>query len=353
MKILAVDDEPSILELLKVCLEASGRNNVTVATSGKEALEITADADSDFQCFLLDIQMPEMNGVALCEQIRYLPGYDLTPIIMLTAMSQRQYIDQAFAVGATDYVTKPFDFTELMNRLDYAKRMSTEIYGGVQTSKSTKQIIQDITAGFLVGQDEPISLERIQGLVGYQAFENYVLQLSRAKLLFASTFAIKIRNFTELHEENSSIKLMDLVVTVARVIASNLSHSGNFISYRGNGIFLCISHKKTLTTAQMREAEINSILLCRGEKYLQEKPLRVVVGDEIPMRSISRSGAVFALRRAVTSVEDKALPLRDPALISKLMLRNQLRTVEQSKLEKRAYQIVLDDLLREEQRPLQ
>ena len=103
-----VDDEPGILELLKVYLEAEDAHEVVTATSGAEALVIDK-ADADFECLLVDIQMPLMNGIALVEHVRSMPDYVHVPVIMLTAMSQRSYIDKAFTVGATDYITKPFD----------------------------------------------------------------------------------------------------------------------------------------------------------------------------------------------------------------------------------------------------
>jgi CheY-like chemotaxis protein len=350
MKILAVDDEPSILELLKTYLEASESHQVAVAASGKDALEMIRSAQEDFDCLLIDIQMPQMNGIMLCEHVRAMPDYSRTPIIMLTAMSQRQYIDKAFSAGATDYVTKPFDFLELRGRLQSAKTLVGEITGSLGILKGSKQLIQKLNSEFLVGPDEPISLEGIPGLVGYEAFENYVLQLSRASLLFAFCFAVKIADFKVLHDSKSSIDVMDAVKNVAKVLADQLCHSGNFISYRGNGVFLCINHKRMPGTPSQREAEINTALVCTGLMAEGETPIRVVAGDEIPMRSISKSGALFALRRAVTSVEEAGAPARDMNSISKIIMRSQSRTVEQSKLERRAYQIVLEDLVREERR---
>ncbi len=136
MRILIVDDEPSILELLKTFLESADSHEVTTASSGVEALEIIHAAKMDFDCLLLDIQMPEMNGVELCETVRALPDYQRVPILMLTAMSQKTYIDKAFAVGATDYVIKPFDFMELRGRLMSASRIVEEYNNSLVATRS-------------------------------------------------------------------------------------------------------------------------------------------------------------------------------------------------------------------------
>ena len=95
MRILAVDDEPSILELLTTFLESEDDNDIVTASSGKQALAIIETSEIQFDCILVDIQMPEMNGITLCENIRAVPGYFHVPIIMLTAMSQKSYIEKA------------------------------------------------------------------------------------------------------------------------------------------------------------------------------------------------------------------------------------------------------------------
>ena len=117
MRVLAVDDDQSILALLQTALSALGQFEVSIADSGEEALRQIERAEKPFDCFLLDIQMPNMNGIELCRAIRARRAHHKTPILMLTAMSERKYIDESFVAGATDYVTKPFDFFELRSRL--------------------------------------------------------------------------------------------------------------------------------------------------------------------------------------------------------------------------------------------
>jgi len=66
-----------------------------------------------------------MDGVEFCDLIRRLPAYATCPIVMLTAMTERKYVDQAYAAGATGYVIKPFDVNELtMHLTRAAERLS-------------------------------------------------------------------------------------------------------------------------------------------------------------------------------------------------------------------------------------
>ena len=125
-RVLAVDDEPSILELLKTALNALGTYDVSTACSVDDAIQLLERQDKPFDCLLLDIQMPDVNGITFCRELRNLTDYRKTPIIMLTAMSDRDYIDRAFAAGATDYLTKPFDLLELRSRLGTAAMLIEE-----------------------------------------------------------------------------------------------------------------------------------------------------------------------------------------------------------------------------------
>lgn len=120
MRILAVDDDESILSILRMLVGRAGYKDFVMARSAGEALELIAAAREPFQYILLDIQMPVMDGIEFCDLIRRLPAYTQCPIVMLTAMTERKFVDQAYAAGATDYVIKPFDVNVLATSLAMA-----------------------------------------------------------------------------------------------------------------------------------------------------------------------------------------------------------------------------------------
>jgi len=124
MKILAVDDDTLILDLLKSVLLNTGHKDLEVTNSAVEALKMVQRSDTPYECLLLDIQMPEMDGIAMARAVRKISGYEETPIIMLTAMTERRYMEDAFLAGATDYITKPFDVLELGARIRVAAKLS-------------------------------------------------------------------------------------------------------------------------------------------------------------------------------------------------------------------------------------
>lgn len=113
-KVLVVDDEESILELLKYNLEKEGYK-VKVAPDGVLALEIARKFKPDL--ILLDIMMPKQDGVETCRQLREIPDISGAFIIFLTARSEEYSEVAAFDVGADDYITKPIKPRALMSRI--------------------------------------------------------------------------------------------------------------------------------------------------------------------------------------------------------------------------------------------
>lgn len=113
-KILVVDDEPDILEILQYNLVKEGYE-VKTADNGKKAVEIARDFKP--QLVLLDIMMPVMDGVETCRQLREIPSLKEAIIVFLTARSEEYSEVAAFDVGASDYLTKPIKPRALVSRL--------------------------------------------------------------------------------------------------------------------------------------------------------------------------------------------------------------------------------------------
>ncbi|MFY8036355.1 MAG: response regulator transcription factor [Cyclobacteriaceae bacterium] len=113
-KVLVVDDEEPILELLKYNLEKQGYD-VRTANEGQEAVDIARKFHPDL--VLLDIMMPKMDGVEACRQIRATPELVNTFIVFLTARAEEYSEIAAFDGGADDYILKPIKPRALMSRI--------------------------------------------------------------------------------------------------------------------------------------------------------------------------------------------------------------------------------------------
>jgi two-component system alkaline phosphatase synthesis response regulator PhoP len=129
-RVLVVDDEEPILELLKYNLEKEGYE-VRTAADGMKAVEIARKFLPDL--VLLDIMMPKMDGVETCRQIRQIPELGKTFIVFLTARSEEYSEVAAFDVGADDYITKPIKPRALTSRISALFRREIKNASPVET----------------------------------------------------------------------------------------------------------------------------------------------------------------------------------------------------------------------------
>ncbi|MBP2299659.1 response regulator transcription factor [Azospirillum picis] len=109
--ILVVDDEPSIVLSLQVLMQRAGFD-VRIARDGEEALQSVTAFTPDL--ILLDAMMPKRDGFDVCQTLRNDPAWRSLPIIMLTARSRDVERQKGLALGATDYITKPFSTRDLL-----------------------------------------------------------------------------------------------------------------------------------------------------------------------------------------------------------------------------------------------
>ncbi len=113
-KILVVEDEPDILQLVRLYLEKDGFHVVTAATGTAALKQVNAERPD---LVVLDLMLPELDGLEVCKRIRAAPETALLPIIMLTAKAEESDTVIGLELGADDYVTKPFSPKALAARV--------------------------------------------------------------------------------------------------------------------------------------------------------------------------------------------------------------------------------------------
>ena len=113
-KVLIVEDEQDILQLVKHYLEKEGFRPIT-AISGLDALKKVKDEKPDL--VVLDLMLPEMDGLEVCKRLRSMPSTAMLPILMLTAKAEESDTIVGLELGADDYVTKPFSPKALVARV--------------------------------------------------------------------------------------------------------------------------------------------------------------------------------------------------------------------------------------------
>jgi len=113
-KVLIADDEPNIVAAVEFLLQRNGYE-VQVARNGDEALKLVEASNPDL--VLLDVMMPVRSGYEVCKRIRENDAWRHIKIIMLSAKGRDAEVTKGLALGADDYVTKPFSTRDLLNRI--------------------------------------------------------------------------------------------------------------------------------------------------------------------------------------------------------------------------------------------
>ena len=181
-RILVVEDEDNIGEVIELNLSMAG-HHVVRCTTAESAQAIWDGGDKNFDLALLDIMLPGMNGVTLCEYIR--TTNDTIGIIMLSAKSQEQDKVVSLSVGADDYITKPFGVNELQARISALLR---------RIKKDEKPVLSDdmlvsgefalnLRSRVLTKNNEVIDLTSVEFSIMELFFRNKDTALVREKIL--------------------------------------------------------------------------------------------------------------------------------------------------------------------------
>ena len=120
-KVLVVDDEQSIVELLTFNLQKEGYNTLE-AYDGDTAVEMAVNEKPDL--ILLDVMIPKLDGISVCKKIRYALNISNIPILMISAKDTETDKIVGLEMGADDYITKPFQIREVMARVKANLRKS-------------------------------------------------------------------------------------------------------------------------------------------------------------------------------------------------------------------------------------
>ena len=299
MKILAVDDDPVFLAILVPMLGTLGKKDVTVAKSASDALAKLQDTTQEFDCIFLDIQMPEMDGVELCQRVRSLPAYQRTPIVMVTAMSGKRYIDGAFAAGATDYLTKPLDRVELTARLGMVERLLQErrLFAALEHQVGLRGDGVTLAVDFETAFPVP-GFERA---IEYLALENYLQTLGSKRMHATAVMGFQVQNAGAIFRRGSMVQFVDMLGDVATAISDAVKTDQMLLSYAGAGNFVGVLTGNTTPDSADLEVMIQSGVAEFASFYAADRmPLpQVKVGQLVKTTFFGRFNPTRVLQRAI------------------------------------------------------
>ncbi|MBQ5782936.1 MAG: response regulator transcription factor [Oscillospiraceae bacterium] len=180
-KILVVEDENNIGEIVEINLKLA-QHTVTRVASAEEAMDLAQDGER-FDVALLDIMLPGMNGIHLCEYLR--KRDDNMGIIMLSAKSQEYDKVTCLSVGADDYITKPFGVQELLARVESLLRRVKKEAGAVSDSDviHSGPFTLDMKSRVLYKNNQMVDLTAVEFSIMELFFRNEGTALVREKIL--------------------------------------------------------------------------------------------------------------------------------------------------------------------------
>jgi DNA-binding response OmpR family regulator len=318
MKILAVDDDPIALDILGECLAQAGHEHVTLETSAKRAFDMLRETSIAYDCVLLDIDMPERDGIELCADIRRLDRYRNAPILMITKHMEQAVVERAFAAGATDYVTKPFAFVEVVTRIRVAhalvqeRRAALDSYLALQNSvgqpavgRASVRKSKDMPP-VMVDEEQHVSGDNLLAL---PVFRNYLEQAAREDKAKIHLTAIKAQYISRVFELTSSDEFLEFLKMFAKAINEEFAPEQVFMTHMGNGVFLCSSHHApTRNLTKMEDALLSKLRkLVETLGFVQDVPVDLVMGSALKINPTPKLNFCRASKAAIARMDSRDL----------------------------------------------
>ncbi|MBQ0804181.1 MAG: response regulator [Sulfitobacter sp.] len=232
MKLLAVDDDPTILEMLSNCLTARHGFDLVCAVHAEQALALLDDSETDFDCFLLDIMLPGIDGIALYAKLRSLQKHRQTPILMITASTTADLMNRAFEAGATDFIYKPLNGVELGARINTAGLLNDSL----RRERVAHHSLAELTDLMKIRPEESFDLG-VPDVHDLNGFENRLLRLPEGCYAM-NLIAIKLPQVRNIFDTLTPAEFCRQMVRVAEASVEALQDQRCILGYAGNGVMV-------------------------------------------------------------------------------------------------------------------
>ncbi|QFS85168.1 PleD family two-component system response regulator [Roseivivax sp. THAF197b] len=308
MRILIVDDDRLFLELVSVNLEKKGLADLTFAVSAEDALKVIDKQIVPFDCVLLDIVMPDIDGIELCTNLRQRPEYRTTPIIMITASQSAKQMDCAFEAGATDFLRKPLDDIDLTGRI-HAAMLLVEALRNEKKSRKALQAVFDRSSQYdLIDPNKRTCFPDAEGMLDYFQFENKILQLVEGSYQ-AALYRIDMTDVFRSLRRHPSQNLVAFLHMFSKELGNIRLKKSFWYSYIGSGRFICCVIGRLPVNATSLDEQIDEIIhkTYQTANYLSSDTSSITKTSLNEQRIVSRSTLLGLIRSEFQSARNSVL----------------------------------------------
>jgi len=245
MAILIVDDSRDSRRLMEILLKSAGYEDVLTASSAQEAYGFfppdEPDRHENIDLILMDIVMPDIDGIEACRQIKMTQAADV-PIIMVTAKTDKEELNMAFAAGAMDYLTKPVDRVELVARVRSALKLKQE----TDRRRARELDLLKVTKQLAEANETLKQLSLRDGLTGVanrRHFDEVLADEWRRAQRYGHPLSVALLDvdyFKNYNDTYGHLRGDDCLRLVAETAQSTLRRPGDFIARYGGEEFALI-----------------------------------------------------------------------------------------------------------------
>jgi PleD family two-component response regulator len=309
MRILVVDDSEDSRDLTEGTLLSAGYDDVITAASGWEALKVldigcNSDESPSADIVLLDIVMPDMDGIETCARIRNDPRCADLPIIMVTSVDDMSSLSNAFVAGATDYVTKPVNRVELIARVRAALRLKAELDRRLAREREL--------LGFLSSwgnRRASLWIDEATGLFVGEVAEAYLTSAaeceSNESMSILAMTIDRLDGYRSAHGEKAANGILAQVARAVRRLAANIGIVA--ASYRNGMIVLVAPELGANLARELGEAAHSTISKLRLPNSESVVPDHVTASVATVTGKVKGSiERVHLLTQAIARVQDAA-----------------------------------------------
>jgi DNA-binding response OmpR family regulator len=231
-RILVVEDEQHLAEGLRFNLEAEGYQ-VDVVETGEAALELLLDRANEFDIVVLDVMLPGKSGFEVVSEMRQ--SGQFVPTLILTARGHSDDVLQGFAAGADDYLTKPFDLSILIARIQGLLRRRDWLHRARQTEERPPERTDEFTFG-----EKSVFFDLLELRVRGQVFPLTLMEMNVLRYLIQHegkpvSRKAMLEDVWGLHEDTDTRAIDNFIVRLRRYIEDDPTKPRHLLAVRGVG----------------------------------------------------------------------------------------------------------------------